>query len=275
MSRPRHPDKHIEGAVQHAESLGRRVQMSNGPAWGFLLCPQNTRDGCSIGVYSTPRKPEITPASSGESWIDAHTEATPTRTSHMTTENDCVGNHEFVLVLSGVPVLDERVMNALFEAGCDDATPSLRFGVVSLTFDREAVSRKEAILSAIRDVIRAGIGARVKSVDDCHLVTQADIARRIDRSRQLVHQFIAGVRGRGGFPGPVCHLNEGAPLWRWSEVATWLWRNDMIKEEIVRTAREVEMINGVLEMQSLRQEAPELLDEVVLSVTTCETDARR
>ena len=58
MARPRHPDKHIEKAVRYAESLGWRVEISNGHAWGFLLCPQHTREGCSVTVNSTPRRPE-------------------------------------------------------------------------------------------------------------------------------------------------------------------------------------------------------------------------
>ena len=58
MARPRHPNKHIERAVSYAESLGWRFEKSNGHAWGFLLCPQHTREGCSVGVFSTPRQPE-------------------------------------------------------------------------------------------------------------------------------------------------------------------------------------------------------------------------
>jgi hypothetical protein len=58
MARPRHPKKEIERAIQYAESLGWDVLMSNGHCWGFLLCPGHTRDGCRIGVYSTPRSPE-------------------------------------------------------------------------------------------------------------------------------------------------------------------------------------------------------------------------
>lgn len=58
MARPRHPDKHIEKAICYAESLGWQVQMSRGHAWGFLLCPRHTRDGCTITINSTPRVPE-------------------------------------------------------------------------------------------------------------------------------------------------------------------------------------------------------------------------
>jgi hypothetical protein len=56
--RPRHPNKHIEEAVQYAEEHGWRVEMSEGHNWGFVLCPERSREGCSIGVYSTPKVPE-------------------------------------------------------------------------------------------------------------------------------------------------------------------------------------------------------------------------
>jgi len=53
--RSRHPDHAIEKAVRYAEHLGWRVMMSNGHAWGRLLCPESNRDGCKISVWSTPR----------------------------------------------------------------------------------------------------------------------------------------------------------------------------------------------------------------------------
>lgn len=58
MNRPRHPKPPIESAVQYAESLGWRVIMSPGHAWGFLYCPHGARDGCRLGVWSTPKSPE-------------------------------------------------------------------------------------------------------------------------------------------------------------------------------------------------------------------------
>lgn len=58
MGRPRHPNKHIEKAVKYAESLGWRVEISRAHGWGHLLCPQATREGCIVGVWSTPKNPE-------------------------------------------------------------------------------------------------------------------------------------------------------------------------------------------------------------------------
>jgi hypothetical protein len=175
----------------------------------------------------------------------------------------CDCEHDFVLVLDGITELKTEAEDALFEAGCDDCTISVRFGRVFLSFSRTAPSLKEAILSAIRDVKRANIGADVLRVDHCNLVSQADIGRKIGRSRQLVHQFINGTRGPGGFPSPACELTDDAPLWYWCEVAHWLWQNDMIKENAVRDAREVAAINTVLELQYHRHVEPALIEEVL------------
>ncbi len=55
--RPRHQDKHIEAVLAYAESLGWRVEKSSGSAhcWGRMYCPQNTRAGCKVSNYSTPK----------------------------------------------------------------------------------------------------------------------------------------------------------------------------------------------------------------------------
>lgn len=56
MVRPRHSTKEIEAAVKYAESKGWTVRISiKGHAWGRLLCPLNTREGCQVAVWSTPK----------------------------------------------------------------------------------------------------------------------------------------------------------------------------------------------------------------------------
>ena len=174
----------------------------------------------------------------------------------------CKSEHDFALVLTGISKVAPEAENALFDAGCSDATLSIRAGRVFLTFSRNAESLKDAILTAIQDVCKANIGADVLRVDTCNLVTQADIARKIGRTRQLVHQYMMGVRGPGSFPAPVCDITEGAPLWYWCEVAYWLWQNDMIKEDVLREAQEVAVINSFLELAYQRQIEPELTGEV-------------
>jgi hypothetical protein len=174
--------------------------------------------------------------------------------------------YDFVLVLTSIAELTSEIENALFEAGCDDATVSVRSGRIYLTFSRRATSLKDAILSAIQNVRDARMGAEVLRVDSCSLVSQADIARRIGRSRQLVHQYINATRGPGGFPAPVSEICDGSPLWYWCEVAQWLWQSNMIRESVLREAEEVEVINSVLEMAYQQKTKPELTDEVVRAV---------
>jgi len=179
----------------------------------------------------------------------------------VTTKRD----HDFTLVLRGIKKLTQEVQDAFFEAGCDDATLSMRCGRPFLTFTRTAPSLKDAILSAIRDVKKANIGAEVLRIDVCNLVTQSEIAHKIGRTRQLVHQYIAGERGPGGFPPPACHVSDDhdAPLWYWCEVAQWLYQNNMITEDTLKDARALSLINDVLELNYQKKNEPKLTKEVL------------
>jgi predicted transcriptional regulator len=104
-------------------------------------------------------------------------------------------------------------------------------------------------------------------VDARDLVTQAEIARRIGRTRQLVQQYIAGKRGPGGFP-PACQVAGEAALWMWCDVAYWLWRNDMIREEELHDAQQLAGINTVLELHRQQGLAPAFMHEVIQAITT-------
>lgn len=174
--------------------------------------------------------------------------------------------YEFTLVLAGVTELTPDVVDALYESGCDDATLCMRLGRMYMTFARSAATLKSAILSAIRNVRQAKVGAEVLRVDERNLISQADIARKIGRPRQVVHQYVTGQRGPGRFPPPACHVGDDSPLWNWSDVAHWLWQNDMIAESTLREAVQVSLINTVLELRSHRRLDPKLADEVVRAV---------
>lgn len=69
--------------------------------------------------------------------------------------------HHLVLVTEGHDLLDDDVLDALYEAGCTDASIGRR----TVEFDREAPTRWDAIQSAIRDVT-AVPGVRVIDVRD-------------------------------------------------------------------------------------------------------------
>ena len=179
----------------------------------------------------------------------------------------CESEFDFTLLLEGIDTLTPEIEDALFAAGCDDATISVQFGRVYLTFTRSAASLKDAIISAIKNVRTSRANASVLRVDQCNLVTQSEIARRIGRSRQLVNQYISGGRGPGGFPAPACNITDGVPLWYWCEVAFWLWQNDIIKEEDVREAQDLTVINSVLELERQAQVSPELTREIMQALS--------
>jgi hypothetical protein len=177
---------------------------------------------------------------------------------------ECDREFDFALIVGGVPELTTEVENALFEAGCDDATLSILHGLLYMEFSRSARSIEEAILSAIQNVRAAGIGAEVLRVDECNLVTQAEIARRIGRSRQLVGQYISGARGPGGFPPPEFYLddNGASPLWAWCAVSHWFAENDILRPEAGWNAEVVTAINTFLETARIRERSPELAKTV-------------
>src|SRR4051812_7301446 len=86
---------------------------------------------------------------------------------------------DFTLILTGVAdVTDGGVMDALYEAGCDDGSPGASCGVAHIDFTRQALSLKDAILSAIVDVRKSNTGIDVVRVDESDLVTKAEMARR-------------------------------------------------------------------------------------------------
>ena len=60
--------------------------------------------------------------------------------------------YDFTLETSGRDILDDEVIDALYEAGCDDALIGRFLGVDCLGFTREAGSYCEAVRTAIEDV---------------------------------------------------------------------------------------------------------------------------
>ena len=97
-------------------------------------------------------------------------------------------------------------------------------------------------------------------------MTPADIARRINRSRQMVHQYMTGLRGPGGFPPPECYLTEGQPIWSWCPVSFWLWENGLLRPEAFEEAQVVAAINNALERDQQRKRNPALVRSVEESV---------
>lgn len=179
----------------------------------------------------------------------------------------CEREYDFALIVGGVPAITSEVEDALFNAGCDDGTLSIRYGLLYIEFSRRANSLQQAIITAIRNVRDSGIGAEVLRVDECNLISASEIARRIQRSRQLVHQYMTGQRGPGGFPPPECYLADQAPLWAWCAVSHWLVQNQLLRPEESWNAEIVEAINHWLEAERQRKRCPKLVDDIASALS--------
>lgn len=148
-------------------------------------------------------------------------------------------SYEFTIIASGLDPRADDFEDRLFEAGCSDAIVAFVKGRIVLEFERAARSFGHALLSAVRDVTRAG--ARVERIEPDDLVSLTDIAERAGVTRAAASLYSQGRRGRG-FPAPVARVTSDAPLWDWLEVARWMYRrrtislNKLVQAKMVREA---------------------------------------
>jgi hypothetical protein len=70
----------------------------------------------------------------------------------------------FTLEIEGADLMTDAAQNALFEAGCHDATFGVSNGVPTAEFNREATEFAEAVASAVKAVEAAVSGARVVEI---------------------------------------------------------------------------------------------------------------
>lgn len=129
--------------------------------------------------------------------------------------------HEFTLIVDGPDLQDETCVDALFEAGFDDATIGRVGSIQYLDFEREAESFADAVLSTAKDIETTVPDVRVVHLEPDDLVTMSEIAERVGRTRESVRLLVGGDRGPGGFPVPATHFRSRQRMWRWQEVALW------------------------------------------------------
>ena len=75
----------------------------------------------------------------------------------------------FTLTVEGRDLQAGEVVDALFDAGCDDALVGASEGIRFLDFDREAGSLGEAVQSAVAEVesVEALAVTRLSGIDRC------------------------------------------------------------------------------------------------------------
>jgi hypothetical protein len=173
------------------------------------------------------------------------------------------GVYEFtlVLVLPDTTANPANYLDALFEAGCDDATIGVgRPGMIALEFSRDAVSARQAVRSALQDVQRGIPGAELVEVAP-DLVNLTDIAGYLGVTKQKLQKYASGEarRAKAPFPPPVF---SGFPkLWHLCDVLAWV-----AKYTSLAAARELQQVARAACLENLAiQEARMEINEVLLS----------
>jgi hypothetical protein len=187
-----------------------------------------------------------------------HTKHCETAEKHMSSTTKPT-IHSFTLFISGADVLNDEQLDALYEAGCDDALFGVRDGAQYGAFDREANSFSEALASAIRDVTSAVAGLQVVRIEPDELVTMAAIAERSGLSREYIRLLSTNARGPGGFPAPVTYADHKTRLWHWPDVAHWLTEHERAK--VVLDAHAADLVAAMNAAFDLREHARHLHDK--------------
>jgi hypothetical protein len=186
-----------------------------------------------------------------------------------------VTSYEFTLRLNR-EVTDDEV-DALYEAGCDDAgIETGPLGAIA-EFDREAPSLQHAIASAVRDIEKVP-GLRAVGVRCDNMVNLLGIAKRAGVSREAVRLWATGQRGSRDFPKPVLITAGGEQIWDWEQVAPWIEKHQnhgqhvtfVLDVEFARAKRIVRTADRVLAArdalmsepdEDVRQEFERLLED--------------
>lgn len=145
---------------------------------------------------------------------------------------------------------DGHQVALLADHGFDDAliTQERAGGRGTIEIDVDGPVTREQVRELISRV-GGWTDARVIAVGPSVLVTAADVAERVGRTRQNITQLAAGARGPGGWPHPV-NPDARAPLWEWGQVAQWLNTNldASIPEQEIDSALTIGWINAVLRL---------------------------
>ena len=176
--------------------------------------------------------------------------------------------YAFTLFVRGADVLSDENIDALFEAGCDDATFGTRDGAQYGAFDREATSFSRALSSAIHDTIKALPGLEIVRVEPDDLVSMATIAERSGRSRESIRLLTTEQRGPGGFPPPIAYVDRKTRLWHWPDVAHWLTEHDKAKLDVDPEAADlIAALNAAFDLREHTRRLPKpalaLVDEAL------------
>jgi len=143
----------------------------------------------------------------------------------------------------------EAYLDALFEAGCDDALIAVGgTGSIAIDFIRAAETAESAVQSAIAQVQLAIPGAELLELKP-DLVGITDIAELANCSRQNIRKFVTDEKAF--FPQPS--VSGSVPLWHFYEVGNWLINNPRVKSKPQQESIEIAKIAFQINIDAQRK----------------------
>ena len=139
----------------------------------------------------------------------------------------------------------EDCLDALYEAGCDDATIGMgKIGFISVDFIREAESCYDAIESAIANVKTAIPHAKLIHVSP-DLIGVKELSLIFDCTRQNIQKYVS----KPSFPTSIYKGNQA--LWHLESVLDWFMANNIdVSQELIDVAHLSRHINLNLELEN-------------------------
>lgn len=167
-----------------------------------------------------------------------------------------MNNYEFTLSFSlqaaSLQASDncpEAYLDALFEAGCDDAIIGVgATSAIALDYARQAESAESAVQQAIAQVQLAIPGSELIELKP-DLVGITDIAELANCSRQNIRKFVTDSKTL--FPLPS--VSGTVPLWHFYEVANWLINNQRVKSKPQPESVEIAKIAFEINIEAQRK----------------------
>ena len=144
----------------------------------------------------------------------------------------------------------DALTDALFEAGCDDATVGVgQRGMIGLDFTRAADSADSALRSAIQNVTHAIPGATLVQAGP-DLVGLTDMAAIFGFTRQNMRKY---ATGKATFPTPA-YIGDPS-LWHLAEIVDWLRANTGVqpRDDVFEVAKAAARINFETEQRRVKR----------------------
>ncbi len=148
----------------------------------------------------------------------------------------------------------DQYLDALYEAGCDDAVVGVgQYGMLGLDFTRAAASAEDAIGSAIENVRSAIPGAKLVQAGP-DLVGLTEMAAIFGFTRQNMRKYATGQSSAAEvFPTPAV-LGDPS-LWHLAEIVAWLKLNTSIQppNQVLEVSKAAAKLNFECERKRLKK----------------------